>query len=278
MSHTSLTSKSRALFFAISALFLCNGLAGATHLAEALYAEGDWAGARAEALRAKLIDPQDEVAHMIHALAALRMNPDDVEAADRAHLLIQTTDRNDVRARTAYEFGRIRWEAGDPKGAFPLLKQAFGYSDDVEQFLMTAYSLDILLFRHSNVTSADDPVRAQVRTTRPLITIATRQAAAPPPWERRALGARIASAPVRFYQSQISPAIGQRCSMHPSCSAYCIEALREYGLVAIPMTADRLIRETDHVNYQKNPVQVNGETKFYDPVSDHTFWFRRYRR
>lgn len=84
--------------------------------------------------------------------------------------------------------------------------------------------------------------------------------------------------PVRFYQTQIGPAIGQRCSMHPSCSAYCAEALRRYGWIGIPMTTDRLVRETDHVNYRLQPVWINGEERYYNPVDAHSFWFRRYRR
>jgi uncharacterized protein len=80
-----------------------------------------------------------------------------------------------------------------------------------------------------------------------------------------------------FYQKQISPAIGERCSMYPSCSHYCIEATRRYGWLGIPMTADRLIRETDHVRLRLRPVEVNGAVRFDDPVSDHSYWFRRYQ-
>ena len=98
----------------------------------------------------------------------------------------------------------------------------------------------------------------------------------PPPFRRPALWGHVATACIHFYQNQISPAIGQRCSMYPSGSRYCIQASRQYGLLGIPMTADRLIRETDHVRHRINPIQVNGREHYYNPVSDHTFWFRRY--
>lgn len=82
---------------------------------------------------------------------------------------------------------------------------------------------------------------------------------------------------ITLYQRQISPAIGSRCSMHPSCSAFALDACRQYGLLGIPITANRLVRETDHIRYRKNPVLIGGQMKYYDPVQHHTFWFRRYR-
>ena len=106
---------------------------------------------------------------------------------------------------------------------------------------------------------------------------AGRRAVGAPEDRSRSPWAWLARGAVRFYQTQIGPAIGQRCSMHPSCSTYCAQALGRYGLAGIPMTADRLIRETDHVNHRIRPVRVNGVEKYYDPVEDHSLWFRRYR-
>jgi putative component of membrane protein insertase Oxa1/YidC/SpoIIIJ protein YidD len=89
--------------------------------------------------------------------------------------------------------------------------------------------------------------------------------------------ARFAHLIIGFYQHQIAPAIGHRCSMHPSCSRYSLQACREYGPLGIPMTTDRLIRESDHVRYRINPIQSGDRELYHDPVSDHTFWLRRYR-
>jgi len=36
---------------------------------------------------------------------------------------------------------------------------------------------------------------------------------------------------VRVYQTLLSPLFGQRCRFSPTCSQYCIEALRKYGLI-----------------------------------------------
>jgi uncharacterized protein len=36
-------------------------------------------------------------------------------------------------------------------------------------------------------------------------------------------------APIRLYQRAISPLIPQRCRYHPSCSAYAVGAIQEFG-------------------------------------------------
>ena len=45
------------------------------------------------------------------------------------------------------------------------------------------------------------------------------------------LPARAAILLIRGYQKIVSPWLGQRCRFHPSCSNYCIEALRQHGMV-----------------------------------------------
>lgn len=48
---------------------------------------------------------------------------------------------------------------------------------------------------------------------------------------------------VRGYQLFISPALGNRCRFHPSCSQYSIEALRTHGaLMGSWLTLRRLLR------------------------------------
>ena len=34
---------------------------------------------------------------------------------------------------------------------------------------------------------------------------------------------------VRLYQLTLSPWLGQHCRFHPTCSVYCMEALRQHG-------------------------------------------------
>lgn len=41
----------------------------------------------------------------------------------------------------------------------------------------------------------------------------------------------IAIAPIRAYQRFVSPLIPRRCKYHPTCSAYAVDAVREYGVM-----------------------------------------------
>lgn len=54
---------------------------------------------------------------------------------------------------------------------------------------------------------------------------------------------RLAVLLVRVYQRLVSPFLGQRCKYHPTCSAYAVGALREYGLLrGSILAAWRLLR------------------------------------
>jgi putative membrane protein insertion efficiency factor len=54
---------------------------------------------------------------------------------------------------------------------------------------------------------------------------------------------RLATAPVRFYQRAISPALPARCKYYPSCSEYAIQAVRRYGILrGVVLAAWRLLR------------------------------------
>ena len=52
-----------------------------------------------------------------------------------------------------------------------------------------------------------------------------------------------ATAPIRFYQRFISPALPRRCKYHPSCSEYAVQAIRTYGVLrGLVLAAWRLLR------------------------------------
>jgi hypothetical protein len=66
-------------------------------------------------------------------------------------------------------------------------------------------------------------------------------------------------APLRLYQRVLSPALGQRCRYHPSCSEYAVQAIRRYGVLrGIVLAAWRVLRcnpwshgGVDHVEDQR---------------------------
>ena len=72
------------------------------------------------------------------------------------------------------------------------------------------------------------------------------------------------TAPIRFYQRFISPAIPKRCRYYPSCSQYAVLAIRRYGVLrGLVLAGWRLLR--------CNPFSDGG----YDPVSDQTLFKSR---
>ena len=53
----------------------------------------------------------------------------------------------------------------------------------------------------------------------------------------------VLTAPIRFYQRAISPALPARCKYHPSCSEYAVAAVRRYGVLrGIVLAVWRLLR------------------------------------
>ncbi|MCX6453487.1 MAG: membrane protein insertion efficiency factor YidD [Actinobacteria bacterium] len=47
---------------------------------------------------------------------------------------------------------------------------------------------------------------------------------------------------IKIYQTLISPLLGPRCKYYPSCSRYAADAVTEYGIKGLAMTAWRLVR------------------------------------
>jgi uncharacterized protein len=65
----------------------------------------------------------------------------------------------------------------------------------------------------------------------------------------------VAIAPIRFYQRFISPALPRRCKYEPTCSAYAVRAIRDFGILrGLILAGWRLLR--------CNPWSHGG----YDPV------------
>lgn len=72
-----------------------------------------------------------------------------------------------------------------------------------------------------------------------------------------AVARRIVTAPIVFYQRFVSPALPRRCKYEPTCSAYAVQAVREYGILrGLVLGGWRLLR--------CNPWSRGG----FDPVCD----------
>lgn len=78
---------------------------------------------------------------------------------------------------------------------------------------------------------------------------------------------------IRFYQQYVSPVIGDRCQMYPSCSQYAIEAIKKHGcLIGSVMTSDRLIHEANETDHAPL-IETEGDYGYYDPVGNNDFWW-----
>jgi putative membrane protein insertion efficiency factor len=78
---------------------------------------------------------------------------------------------------------------------------------------------------------------------------------------------------IRFYKHHVSPVIGDRCQMYPSCSSYAVEAIKKHGcLIGSVMTSDRLIHEANETDHAPL-IETDGDYGYYDPVGGNDFWW-----
>ncbi len=78
--------------------------------------------------------------------------------------------------------------------------------------------------------------------------------------------------PIFLYRKYISPVIGDRCPMYPSCSHYSTEAFKKHGpIMGIIMTCDRLMRCGRDETKLSPAVVVDGERYYFDPVENNDF-------
>lgn len=69
---------------------------------------------------------------------------------------------------------------------------------------------------------------------------------------------RLTSVPVYFYKKFISPIKGKRCIYVPTCSAYMLDAIEEYGAVrGVLLGLWRLLRCNPFAKGGYDPVKIN---------------------
>lgn len=263
------------IFFSASAF--AADRAGA--LASELYAEGDWVGAQREAERALARGSDDETVRLIAADAALRMNPNRMEAIVALEQLAASSTNTATRSRAAYSAGRAQWALGNRAAAWNAYAIAFQYPENQAAFLRSGCAM-FLLKREDESLGEDQPaLLQQLATCRDLWNFDLRdEVRVTPVAKKKSRGFRPASGIVSFYRAQIAPAIGSRCSLEPSCSEYFLQASRTHGWLGIPMIGDRLIREPGVVSAALQPVERGTTTHYLDPVHDHNYWFHNEQR
>lgn len=244
-----------------------------TALAAELAAEGAWPDARREALRILAENPDDEAARLLSADAALHLDPRRLDAIKTLDELTGTASNPALRARAAYRAGQAHWTLGDLTSAWNAYAVAFQHPANPSSFLESGCAM-FLLRREDKSLGANQPeLLQQLATCRDLWSFPLRDKARVARLDKRTSArGRFGAGIVSFYRAQIRPAIGERCSLEPSCSEYFLQASRAHGWLGIPMIGDRLVREPGVVQRGEHPVDYSGRTHYLDPLSAHSEW------
>lgn len=243
-------------------------------LAAQLYEEGDWAGCEAECLRSIQFGPSTADLRLMRILSSIRRgNPHGT--ALHAELTRSPPAANpDLIAEAHVSLGREAWRRGETNAALSHLSAALVASGSSRIVTDVRACFDDFVAQSPDVEAQAADLALTLRTFAPTLN-------RPPPARRTLSGdiGRVATAPlrslIRFYQTQIGPAIGTRCSLRPSCSRYAVEALRRHGLLGLALIADRTVREPSEVAAQENPVRVDGRILYRDPVEQHDSWLNK---
>lgn len=266
--------------------FLALGLAAsdarpgvALELGRELLAEGQWAAARAEGLRAQTeaVEADDvAAARLLAAVAALRMGQDRDEVKAELEALWQDEAvPMAIRSAAAYEGGGAAWAERDRAGAFLPWKFAFLNATNPPLFWRAGCSLYFLLKDDAARRDAEPAVWRSLLSCRDAWPLTVWRECQP----RRPSAPSWASRPgqwiVSFYRAQIGPAIGARCDLEPSCSEYFRQASHAHGLLGVSIMADRFIREPTVVAAKEKPIVMpDGRIRYADPLSDHDAWMK----
>jgi putative membrane protein insertion efficiency factor len=79
---------------------------------------------------------------------------------------------------------------------------------------------------------------------------------------------------VRAYRTYISPIDGKNCPMHPTCSEYSLQCLKEHGpIIGWVMTCDRLFRCGRDELRLSPEIILNDELRCLDPLENNDFWW-----
>ena len=260
------------IFFFIWALVAARG--AALDLATELFAEGQWAAARAECRRVPADAPGSDQARLLAAVSGLRAGTARESARRELDALWrEETVAPETRHMAAYESGLAEWADGSRSNALAGLSFAYLHARDPALFWRAGCSLYFFLKGDKALRRQEAAIWRSLQSCRDAWPLEVWRECRP----RKKPGPSMASLPgrwlVAFYRAQIGPAIGARCDLLPSCSEYLLQATRAHGLLGIPLMADRFVREPSVVSAAETPVAMpDGHVRFADPVSDHDFW------
>lgn len=244
-------------------------------LAVDLFEKSEWELCHRECRRALLAGCEPvERFQLLDAMASARIEANPTATMALLEPLAATPIDQQVAAIASYELGRLQWQLDRPEAALASLEFAFNTTTNKALFLRSSCSMFLLLKEHQDLKKDREHLVSQINTSRDQWYGALFSECAKPDPEKNQ-----PQAPnwiIRFYRSQISPAIGNRCTLEPSCSEYFHQAGCKHGLLAVPMVADRFFREPEVSNEKKDPVVLpNGQIRYRDPIENHDFWMNK---
>jgi putative component of membrane protein insertase Oxa1/YidC/SpoIIIJ protein YidD len=258
----------------VGMLFFCS--AYSQELAYQLADEKKWNACLRECQRIKI--EHGEMApsriHLLDIFCRIQMNKEDKnKLLEQLSLLKTRTDNPETAASASFEMGRLLWSQHRDLEALDSFAFSFQTTTNSMLFLQAACSSFLVMEKNHSLRSSRPDLVQQINTSRAL-------------WFGELFGAcrlQIEHQPlfspanwiVHFYRSQISPAIGQRCTLEPSCSEYFHQAAIRHGPLSVPLIADRFIREPTVNNEKKDPVFVRGMLRYRDPLDAHDFWIKK---
>jgi len=270
-----LTKNIPATLLAGMFFFCSSGMATPLELATDLFEKGDWDLCRRECMRAALTGEEPvERFQLLHAMSSVRAGMDPAKTIPLFEAIMGSDADTEVSAIAAYELGRLYWQNDDAEQAIASLAFAFHCTTNKELFLHAACTMFLLLDEHPELKSGKEDLLDQINTSRAqwygdLFS----QCAKPDPSTGQSAAPGLF---IEFYRNQISPAIGDRCNLEPSCSEYFRQAKARHGIKAIPMVADRFFREPGVNSEKKDPmVMPTGRIRYRDPIDNHDFWMKK---
>lgn len=248
----------------------------ASPLAWDLYEEGNWTACAVEATRILRGDPASETARFLLHASAARATPTR-EACSNLLALSRTATCPEIRSLAAAASARMLLHGPDPASAWEPAVQAFLSTRNPDAFLQGLAIMQYLARHNRTAIRMPADLEQQYLTCQPLLRHLTDDPRPPRP---ESIARRIGTAPgrltVAFYRRCIRPALGERCTLSPSCSEYFLQATGKHGLMAIPMLADRLVREPSVVATARYPLAKERRIVYHDPVEHHDFWLDKH--